>query len=109
MGKSCTSVLLAEMPGSNVVKCLQSGMVRWYFNNLMVTFLEVDFHTFSKSFQNIDFDVKSWQTEEGNRFVVINTCHQSIQFVIKECEHHRLSELFEKARTELEILQILNG
>ncbi|MBW3469582.1 DUF6686 family protein [Arthrospiribacter ruber] len=107
--KNCESVLLAEMPNSNVVKCLESGCVRWYFNNLMVTFLEEDFLVFSKSFQTIDFNIKSWQTEEGGRFIVINTCHQSIQFVIKEYEHRQLSELFEKARTELEILQILNG
>ncbi|MEX2567126.1 MAG: DUF6686 family protein [Cyclobacteriaceae bacterium] len=106
---NCQSILLAEIPDSNVTKCLQSGIIRWYFNNLMVAFQEKDFITFSKSFARIDFEQNGWNTGEGGRFVVINTPHQDIQFVFKEYEHQKLCLLFDKSRAELEILHIKNN
>jgi hypothetical protein len=107
--KDCQTKLLAELPDANVVKCKQSGLVRWYYKNVMVSFKEEDFMVFTKSFSQIDFDKKGWVTEEGNRFVIINTCHRDIQFVFKEHEHRKIISLFEKARTELEILNILKN
>ena len=107
--EKCQSILLGEISNSNVAKCLHSGLIRWYYNNLMVTFQEEDFKVFSKSFEKIDFNRKGWETPDGKRFVIINTCHQDIQFVFKEYEHKKLCLLFDKARTELEILQILKN
>jgi hypothetical protein len=106
---TCQSILLAEMPNSNIVKCLRSGLVRWYFNNLMVAFQEKDFLVFSKSFGKIDFDHEGLGAGQTKRFVVINTPHQDINFVFKEYEHEKLCGLFEKARAELEILHIMKN
>lgn len=107
--KNCQSILLAEMPNSNIAKCLRSGSLRWYFNNLMVAFKEKDFMAFSRSFEKIDFDREGWGAAEGGRFVVISTPHRDIQFVFKEHEHKKLCGLFQKAITQLQILHIMEN
>lgn len=75
----------------------------------MLSFQEEDFKVFSKSFEGIDFNQKGWETPDGKRFVIINTCHEQIKFVFKEYEHEKLCLLFDKARTELEIRSILKS
>lgn len=106
----CTDTkLLAEIPGSNVVKCVKSGLIRWYYRNIMVSFDEVDFKGFVKSLAAIDFEKRGLSTSLGQKFIVINTCHTAIQFVFQESEHRQIMALLDRALVELEIFYLLKS
>lgn len=105
--ENCKTDLLAEIRDSNIIRCRHSGKITWYFKNILVSFDQKDFRKFTSSFAKINYSKTGWATAEGNRFVIINTCHTDIKLVIKEYEFGFLTELFELASHELEILQIL--
>ncbi|MEM9328580.1 MAG: DUF6686 family protein [Bacteroidota bacterium] len=83
--------------------CRHCSRVGLYYKNLLVGFEHRDFQAFSRSLLHLDFDRASILFPNGSKHLVVDTCHEDIQFTFLKEEYEELKDLLNQALLMLEV------
>jgi len=103
----CQPKMLVEGTYFNIAQCSCCKRIGLYYKNLLVAFNQRDFIAFATVFCTIDFNKRAMLFPDGKRHMVIDTCHQDIQFTFIKDEFDELKNMFREASILLEAQNII--
>ncbi|WP_157638250.1 DUF6686 family protein [Flexithrix dorotheae] len=105
---NCNPRILVEEKYLTVLQCKSCKRVGLSFHNILIGFSPRGFNTFSKSVIALDFDKVCIREGSLTPFVILNSCHEDIQFNFSREEFLQLKSGLAKAQLLLEAVNILN-
>lgn len=103
----CKPKPLFESLDIKISTCTCCQRVGLQFKNLLCGFGMQDFEGFSACLLNIDFESLAVDFPDGQRQVVVKTCHSDIQFCFSESELKDLKTALDEASLMLEVHTVL--
>lgn len=94
---TCSPEIILNGEHFNVSQCTCCQRIGLYYKNLLVGFNPEEFMLFGRLFSAVDFSVSALRFPDGVDHIVINTCHQDIQFNFTEVEFEEFREILQKA------------
>lgn len=105
---SCIPEIIIEGNYFNIARCSHCKRIGLYYKNLLVGFSPKAFEKFSDAFVKINFDKQALRFPDGDKHIIINTCHNDIQLNFKEKEFDEMKEMLEQASVLLEAKNVLD-
>ena len=105
----CRPVIILDGEHFNVSQCAGCQRVGLHYHNLLVGFDPEQFEVFSDSFAKIDFKASAVKFPNGLERIIVNTCHQDIQFCFSETEFEEFRDLLQQALIILDARQIVEA
>ncbi|MBX2843836.1 MAG: hypothetical protein KTR26_18840 [Flammeovirgaceae bacterium] len=106
--KNCNPRILVEEKHLHVLQCKTCKRIGLSFHNILISFSPNGFYTFSKSVIALDFDKVCIRQGNHTPFVILNSCHEDIQFNFSKEEFFQLKSGLAKAQLLLDAVSILN-
>ncbi len=103
----CDPVTLVEAEGLNVSLCKCCKRIGLMHKNLLVSFNLIEFTQFSSSVRNIDFHRSAICFPDGQPYVILNTCHEDIQFCFDFAEFAQLKSVLDQADVMIQVYESL--
>lgn len=94
---TCTPEIILSGKHFNISQCTGCQRIGLYYKNLLVGFNPEEFTSFSRLFSEIDFKMSATVFPDGLGHIVVNTCHQDIQFNFTEAEFEEFRNILQKA------------
>ena len=94
---TCSPEIILNGEHFNVSQCSCCQRIGLYYKNLLVGFNPEEFMLFAKLFSAVDFSTSALRFPDGVDHIVINTCHQDIQFNFTEVEFEEFRDMLQKA------------
>lgn len=104
----CKPNILVEDKHFNIAQCSCCQRIGLYYHNLLVGFNFKDFITWADSVLKVDFTKNAYLFPDGEMQLIINTCHQDIQFAFTKKEFLKLKEGLSQALLILEAQNLVN-
>lgn len=104
---TCNPEMLLNGTYFNVSQCTGCQRIGLYYKNLLVGFNPEEFIRFGRLFSDIDFKLAASRFPDGLDHIVVNTCHQDIQFTFTEAEFEEFRDIMQKALIILKANQII--
>ena len=105
----CRPVIVLDGEHFNVSRCAGCGRIGLHYRNLLVGFDPEQFGAFSDSFAKIDFKSSAVKFPNGLAHIIVNTCHQDIQFCFTKEEFEEFRNLLQQALIILDARQIVEA
>lgn len=86
----CKPNILIESKNFNITQCTKCKRIGLYYRNLLAGFHSHDFKRWANTLLRIDFEKNAHVFPSGKSHIIINTCHQDIQFIFTEKEFQRI-------------------
>ena len=94
---TCNPEIILNGEYFNVSQCTCCHRIGLYYKNLLVGFNPEEFTSFCRLFGEIDFKVSAVTFPDGLGHIVVNTCHQDIQFNFTEVEFEEFRDILQRA------------
>ena len=82
----------------SVVQCIKCETIGLNYKNIIASFSTSDFINFSSDFESIEFDRDSTQFPDGQRKIVVLSCHADIQFCFDRYEYEEMKNMLAQSR-----------
>ena len=105
----CRPVIVLDGEHFNVSRCAGCERIGLHYRNLLVGFDPEQFEAFSTSICNIDFKSSAVKFPNGLEHIIVNTCHQDIQFCFTQEEFEEFQEVLQQALIILDARQIVKA
>lgn len=102
----CAPKIIFDEPDFNVTQCPHCHRIGLYYGQVLVRFKNKDFTDWVHALNKVNFKQSAMCFPDGELRVVLNTCHQDIQFNFKEEEFDRLVEGVQQALLVLEAIEL---
>ena len=106
---NCKPEIILESEHYNVARCTTCGRIGLYYKNILLGFNPADFHAFTRSIHAVTFDKSAVDFPDGQKHLVMNTCHKDIQFTFTREEFEEFQDLLQQAVLLLETKVILGN
>ncbi|MEM8968440.1 MAG: DUF6686 family protein [Bacteroidota bacterium] len=91
-----------------IAQCKCCHRISLYYANLLAGFSPQDFDNFCHNVQNTDFDEFGMLFPEGEKNIVLQTCHRDIQFTFTRHEYEQLRHALAETQVLLQVQQVLD-
>lgn len=105
---TCKPELIVNGKFFNVTQCTDCRRIGLYYKNLLVGFKHEEFLRFGRLFGEIDFKASALRFPDGVDHVVVNTCHEDIQFNFTATEFVEFQDIIQKALIILKANDIIS-
>ncbi|MDN5212899.1 hypothetical protein QQ020_12610 [Fulvivirgaceae bacterium BMA12] len=103
----CNPEMIINEKHFNISQCTECRRIGLYYKNLLVGFKPREFASFSRLFNQIDFEMAAIRFPDGHDHIVVNTCHPDIQFSFTKAEFEEFREMLQHASLILKANRIL--
>ena len=103
----CEPNVLVSSDYFNISICKCCNRVGMFYKNLLVGFEVCEFTNFCKEVTQLDFYNNCVYFPNGQTHLVVETCHQNIQFSFNESEFQELKSMLNESMLMLEVHQAL--
>ncbi|MEM8967028.1 MAG: DUF6686 family protein [Bacteroidota bacterium] len=104
---SCQPQILYQEHRICIAQCEHCHRISIYYANLLAGFSPQDFENFCHNVQHTEFDEHSALFPEGEKNIVLQTCHHDIQFTFTRHEYEQLQHALAEAQVLLQVQQVL--
>ena len=104
---TCKPEIILNGTYFNVSQCSCCKRIGLYYKNLLVGFNPDEFTRFARLFSEIDFKLSACRFPDGLDHIVVNTCHNDIQFNFTEAEFDEFRDILQKALIILKANEII--
>ncbi|MEM6843324.1 MAG: DUF6686 family protein [Bacteroidota bacterium] len=91
-----------------IAQCKHCRRISLYYANLLAGFSPESFEGFCRNVQNTDFDEFGMLFPEGEKNIVLQTCHCDIQFTFTRHEYEQLRHALAESQLLLQVQQVLH-
>jgi len=106
---SCQPNILVENDHFNIAQCNRCKRIGLYYHNLLIGFHHRDFIAWARSVLKVDFMKNACLFPDGEMHLILNTCHQDIQFTFTEKEFQEIREGLSQALLLLEAQKLVQN
>ncbi|MEM9673706.1 MAG: DUF6686 family protein [Cyclobacteriaceae bacterium] len=104
----CEPQILYQEHRICIAQCKQCHRISLYYANLLAGFSPESFEGFCHNVQHTDFDEFEMLFPEGEKHIVLQTCHRDIQFTFTRPEYEQLQHALAEAQVLLQVQQVLD-
>ncbi|MEN7548524.1 DUF6686 family protein [Rapidithrix thailandica] len=105
---TCEPKILVENSHFYIAQCQHCKRIGLSYKNILVGYQPEEFIQFANKFNQINFEERCYVFPDGKPYIIVNTCHQDIQFSFTKRDFETLKQGFSEALLMLEAEKILN-
>ena len=105
----CEPITLYNSILLNISQCKCCERIGLFYNNILVGFELSDFLAFCRGVERLDFERHAVPFPNGAFYVILDTCHEDIQFCFDKSQFFQLNLALGEAQLMIEVHQSLSS
>ena len=105
---NCNTEKLVVTASGYITQCKGCGRIGLTYKNLLIGFDRDQFLSFTRFISKVSFEKYCIRHTDRQPYLIINTCHHDIQFVLSRDEFEEFRDMTQQAGLMLEVLGILS-